>query len=281
MAAVGEFAAPILLSSAVVGGNSSPKGYVSGNYRNSVAIGRKFRSFSHLYTVLRNGWTVQSPLFSPKVASSASVGSSNFVEEPATNVKFLKLLNIPGCSSSLSLLGTGYRERVFAIIGVKVYAAALYVNRSIFSELSSWKGQSAAEIQANLFLFQSIYQAPLEKSLQIALVRDIDGKTFWAALDEAVSPRVKQPAPTDESALSTFRDIFHGRPLKKGTLVFLTWLHPSKLLVSVSSSGQPARVDATIESMKVTRALFDVFFGDSPVSPSLKASIASGLAAAL
>lgn len=74
---------------------------------------------------------------------------------------------------------------------------------------------------------------PQEKALQIVLVRDVDGKTFWDALDEAVSPRIQDPSPVDESALSTFRSIFQGRSLRKGTLIFLTWMEPSKMLVSM------------------------------------------------
>ncbi|KAK9268632.1 hypothetical protein L1049_000389 [Liquidambar formosana] len=218
--------------------------------------------------------------FSAK-ASSSSVRSAEYMEEPTTNVKFQTSLSLPGCSSSLSLLGTGYREKVFAIIGVKVYAAGLYVNQSIINRLSAWKGSSAAEIQEDSSLFNSIFQDPLDKSLQIVLVRDVDGKTFWDALDDAISPRIKAPTPVDEVALSTFRGIFQGRPLKKGTFIFLTWLDPSKMLVCVSSDGLPSGVDATIESKNVTSALFDVFLGDAPVSPSLKASVANGLASLL
>ncbi|KAA8524059.1 hypothetical protein F0562_010510 [Nyssa sinensis] len=219
--------------------------------------------------------------FSPKAAASSSVGSTEYVEEPATNVKFQTSLTLPGCSSTLLLLGTGFREKVFAIIGVKVYAAGLYVNQSIISKLDGWKGRSAAEIQEDSSLFDSIFQAPPEKSLQIVLVRDVDGKTFWDALDDAISPRIKTPTPVDQSALSTFRSIFQGRPLKKGTFIFLTWLNPGKMLVCVSSDGLPSGVDAAIESMNVTSALFDVFFGGDPVSPSLKASVANGLATIL
>lgn len=51
--------------------------------------------------------------------------------------------------------------------------------------------------------------------------------------------------------------------------------------VSVSSDGLPSGADATIESESVTFALFDVFCGDASVSPSLKASVANGLAAIL
>jgi hypothetical protein len=76
--------------------------------------------------------------------------------------------------------------------------------------------------------------APFEKSLQIVLVRDVDGKTFWDALDDAISPRIKAPTAIDESALSTFRSIFQGRSLKKGTFIFLSWLDPSKMLVSLT-----------------------------------------------
>lgn len=215
--------------------------------------------------------------FSPNASSSSSVGSAEYTEEPTTNVKFQRSLNLPGCSGSLSLLGTGYREKVFAIIGVKVYAVGLYVNPSILSKLNAWKGQSTSEIQESPSLFNLIFQSPSEKSLQIVLVRDVDGKTFWDALDDAISPRIKALTSIDESALSTFRSIFQGRPLKKGTFIFLTWLDSSKMLVCVSSDGLPSNVDATIESGNVTLALFDVFFGNAPVSPSLKDSVAKGL----
>lgn len=54
-------------------------------------------------------------------------------------------------------MNLGYREKVFAIIGVKVYAAGLYVNPSLLNELISWKGKAKLEIEQDLALFQSIY----------------------------------------------------------------------------------------------------------------------------
>jgi len=77
--------------------------------------------------------------------------------------------------------------------------------------------------------------ASFEKSLQIILVRDIDGKTFWDALSDAISPRIPASTATDETALTTFRGVFQDRPLKKGTIIILTWLNPSNLLVSLLS----------------------------------------------
>ncbi|XP_076948004.1 fatty-acid-binding protein 3, chloroplastic-like [Bidens hawaiensis] len=219
--------------------------------------------------------------FSVNIAAASSVGNPEYAEEPATNVKFQTSLDLPGCSTSLSLIGTGFREKVFAIIGVKVYAAGLYLNPNILDNLNPWKGRTAPEIEQDSSLFDLIYKAPLEKSLQIVLVRDIDGKTFWDALDEAVSPRIKSPNSIDKTALSTFRSIFQNRPLKKGTFIFLTWADPSKMLVHLSSGGFPSAVEATIESENVTSSLFDVFFGRAPVSPTLKSSISNSLASFL
>ncbi|XP_077252424.1 chalcone-flavanone isomerase family protein [Tasmannia lanceolata] len=211
----------------------------------------------------------------------ASVGSAEFVVEPGTKVKFPSVVSVPGCSNSLVLLGTGYREKVFAIIGVKVYAAGLYVNPSITAQLNDWKGKSAAQILEDSSLVRTVFEAPSEKSLQIVLVRDVDGKTFWDALNDAISPRIKVPTSVDEFALSTFCNTFQGRPLKQGTFIFLTWVEPSKMLVSISSDGFPSNVNAKIESINVSSSLFNVFLGDAPVSPQLKVSVANGLAMSL
>lgn len=196
--------------------------------------------------------------------------------EPGTDVKFPRELTVPGCSESMVLLGTGLREKVFAIIGVKVYAAGFYTQLAIREALSAWKGKPGSEILDDSTLFSSIFEAPLGKSLMIVLVRDVGGKTFWNALDDVISSRIQDPTSIDETALSTFRETFQKRDLKQGTSIFLTWVESSKMLVSISSSGLPSKVDATIESLNVTSALFDAFFGISPVSPTLKISAANG-----
>ncbi|GER29133.1 chalcone-flavanone isomerase family protein [Striga asiatica] len=226
-------------------------------------------------------WSIVFVYSSDNVRLMALLTSSEYTEEPVTKVKFRKSLEVPGCPSSLTLLGIGCREKVFAIIGVKVYAAGLYTNPLVFSKLDAWKGHAYAELEKDPLVFNSIFQAPLEKSLHIILVRDVDGKTFWDALSEAISTRVKSPTPVDEFALSTFRNTFESRPLKKGTSVFLTWLDTTKMLVSISPDETPSTIDARIESPNVTSALFDVFLGSNSVSPTLKVSASSGLAAAL
>ncbi|XP_073311828.1 fatty-acid-binding protein 3, chloroplastic-like [Primulina huaijiensis] len=259
--------------------------YLEYTPNNPLSLSNSGAAFSNLSTfrtvpVKRNSARLHTHV-SPNAVASSSAVDPEYIEEPGTNVKFQSSLNLPGCSSSLSFLGAGYREKVIAIIGVKVYAAGLYANPTIFSKLSEWRGRSSEELQQDSLFFDAIFKASLEKSLHIILVRDVDGKTFWDALDEALSPRIKSPSPVDASALSLFRSIFQGRPLKKGTPIFLTWLDPTKILVCVSSEGMPSPVDATIESSNVASALFDVFLGSNPVSPSLKDSASNGFTAAL
>ncbi|KAJ4788694.1 Chalcone-flavonone isomerase family protein [Rhynchospora pubera] len=224
-------------------------------------------------------WSLKKDAIS--LAPRASVESVDYVAEPATKVKFPKEMTVPGCLKSLVLLGAGYREKVFAIIGVKVYAAGFFVNSSIKEHLSSSKGKIEKEISVDSSIFNSIFNAPCEKSLNIKLVRNVDGKTFWDALNDVITPRIKEITGTDEVALSVFRTTFMDRTLKEGTNILLTWVEPSMLLISVSADRLPSNVDAKIESSNVNSALFDGFFGDSPVSPSLKSSVVSGLEAIL
>ncbi|XP_030552106.1 fatty-acid-binding protein 3, chloroplastic isoform X4 [Rhodamnia argentea] len=266
MQGVGAFSSPMCVSPSIPSSARSPCNpcNIFLGARNSISTPNQSQSLKKRHQSFSLALRREYTRFTAKAAASSCSGSESYAEEPATGVKFQTSLTLPGCSTSLSLVGTG-----------------LYVNPSISSKLSAWKGKLAADILEDRSLVNSIFHAPLEKSLQIVLVRDVDGKTFWDALDDAISSRIKSLTPVDQSALSTFRSIFQGRPLTKGTFIFLTWLESSKMLVSVSSDGLPSGADATIESESVTFALFDVFLGDASVSPSLKASVANGLAAIL
>ncbi|XP_044446880.1 fatty-acid-binding protein 3, chloroplastic, partial [Triticum aestivum] len=120
------------------------------------------------------------------------------------------------------------------------------------------------------------------KSLSITLVRDVDGKTFVNALDGIIARWIQKRTDEEESSLSAFRNSFLGRNLKQGTTIYLTWLEPSRMLVSVSTKDQgPCQVDAEVKSATVSYALYDGFFGSSPVSPTLRSSTAQLLEAIL
>ena len=62
----------------------------------------------------------------------------------------------------------------------KVYAVAMYVD--------------PVTCKSELAAGGSLLDGAFDKALMIELVRDVDGKTFWEALDEAVTPRIREIA---------------------------------------------------------------------------------------
>ncbi|WVZ00083.1 hypothetical protein V8G54_026152 [Vigna mungo] len=194
------------------------------------------------------------------------------------------MLGAVAASTALCFSPSAHPTRIFVHRGVSNSTLPLSNHGHSFSLLSStpMHFSSHSSRRQPIFLTQAASSsASFEKSLQIILVRDVDGQTFWDALSDAIAPRIPASTSADEIALTTFRGVFLDRPLKKGTFILLTWLNPTKLLVSVSPNGFPSTVDATIESANVASALFNVFLGDSPVSPSLKSSVAEGLSKVL
>ncbi|XP_048563331.1 fatty-acid-binding protein 3, chloroplastic isoform X1 [Triticum urartu] len=217
-------------------------------------------------------------------AAGGGAAGDAFVVEGATNVKFSRELTVPGHKEPLIILGTGYRDKFF----VKVYAAAFYVDISIGLDTEQWRKKVGLETFDASSGFDSIFKdsvpcnaAPVVKSLNITLVRDVDGNTFVKALDGVIARRIQKRTDEEESSLSAFRNSFLGRNLKKGTTIYLTWLEPSRMLVSVSTDQGPSQVDAEVKSATVNYALYDGFFGSSPVSPTLRSSTAQLLEAIL
>uniref|UniRef100_A0A0D9VFH8 Chalcone-flavonone isomerase family protein n=1 Tax=Leersia perrieri TaxID=77586 RepID=A0A0D9VFH8_9ORYZ len=212
----------------------------------------------------------------PSAAGGGTVGDA-FVIEDTTNVKFPREIAVPGYTEPLIILGTGYREKFF----LKIYAAAFYVDCSIGVDTTRWREKVGIEAFDASLIFDSIFKALVVKSLSIILVRDVDGKTFVKALDDIIARQIKKPSAEEEQGLSTFQKTFLGRSLKQGTTVYLTWVEPSRLLISIAGSQDPCQVDAEITSATVNYALYDGFFGSSPVSPTLKSSTAQLLEAIL
>uniref|UniRef100_A0A0D9YRA4 Chalcone-flavonone isomerase family protein n=1 Tax=Oryza glumipatula TaxID=40148 RepID=A0A0D9YRA4_9ORYZ len=212
----------------------------------------------------------------PSAAGGGTVGDA-FVIEDTTNVKFPREIAVPGYTEPLVILGTGYREKFF----LKIYAAAFYVDCSIGVDTMRWREKVGIETFDASSVFDSIFKAPVVKSLSIILVRDVDGKTFVKALDDIIARQIKKPSAEEEQSLSTFQKTFLGRSLKQGTTVYLTWLEPSKLLISIAGNQDPCQVDAEITSATVNYALYDGFLGSSPVSPTLRSSTALLLEAIL
>lgn len=212
---------------------------------------------------------------------NAAVGADNVVTEPATSINFATSLTVPGSSTELSFLGAGVREKQIAFLKVKVYAVGVYAEGQVRASLKSWTGKSAAELATDDAVYKELAEAPVEKALQIVLARDVDGATFWGALDEALVPRLKAggAGADGDKALAALGDVFRSRSLKKGFVITFTWVQPTSLKIALSESpSAPLNNEASIESKALLSALFDVFLGPNAVSPSAKLAVADGIA---
>ena len=88
--------------------------------------------------------------------------------EPATKISF------DDTSNSLTLLGTGVREKKIAILNVKVYAVAMYADKS---KLTS-----------------DLLNGDFEKEILIQLNMKVEASDFFKALEEALIPRISRIA---------------------------------------------------------------------------------------
>ncbi|KAG0632340.1 hypothetical protein M758_1G320800 [Ceratodon purpureus] len=212
----------------------------------------------------------------------AAVGADNVVTEPATSIKFSSSLTVPDSSTALSLLGVGVRLKQIAFLKVQVYALGIYAEVSnMAASLASFKGTPTDILVKNDALFKKLAEAPVEKAIQIKLVRDVDGATFWGALDEALVPRLKASdgaGAEGDAALAALGNVFKDRSLKKGFVITLTWVQPSTLKIAVAENESASlKTESSIESKSLLFALYDVFLGLDAVSPSAKASVAEGI----
>lgn len=95
--------------------------------------------------------------------------------------------------------------------------------------------QPRISVLLNVEVFCWLWQAaPVTKSILITLARDIDGAQLWAALDEALVPRLKAAGAgrDGDTAVAAFARVFQGRPFKQGTTFLLNWSQPAMLEVS-------------------------------------------------
>uniref|UniRef100_A0A7S1SL99 Chalcone isomerase domain-containing protein n=1 Tax=Tetraselmis chuii TaxID=63592 RepID=A0A7S1SL99_9CHLO len=190
------------------------------------------------------------------------------VTDPATKLSF------PDVVDGLTCLGAGVREKKVAFVGVKVYSVALYVDEAAASV--ALQGGSG------------LMDARVEKMLSIKMARKVDGPTFWEALNEAVLPRIAQIATNqataedeegnfmadvaeaaevkEEAAQDAAEELgafLQTATLEKGTEVTLRCSPDGELHVAVDGGD-----GKTFASAELCEAIFDIYLGDDPISPT-------------
>jgi hypothetical protein len=179
------------------------------------------------------------------------------VKEKITGISFKDTISAGG--KSLTLVGCGDRKK--AIVGpvaVNVYAVGLYVDPSPAKAAAPADAAAAAKALAS---------GSYTKALKIIMARTVGAQKIGDALAEALEPKVKGT----DAPIKEFKDFFAGlESLASGNEITFTQTG-STLKVQVPSASK----DFT--SAALCKAMFDIYLGDTPVSPNGKKAMAEGL----
>lgn len=119
-------------------------------------------------------------------------------------------------SELLQCLGVGHRVKKIAIVGVKVYAIAVFADTAKASaELA--KGVKAGTVKKadDASVCDVLVKGAFNRVVQLQLVRDVDGPTFIDAIRKAIEKRMTEAKQLDK--LQQFEAFFLARPGTLGT----------------------------------------------------------------
>jgi len=184
-------------------------------------------------------------------------------------------------------LGATVRAKKIAIVSVKVYSVALYVDAAPAAKelgLRSRGGFFAGGGDGDFCT--ALVDGAFVKALRIDLVRDVEGATFYEALEAAMGPRVRLAG--EGGALDAFSAFFGGRKLTKGTAILMLSRPDGRVEVATApdaaaavpafAAGPPA---LAVDAPGLGRALFETYLGDASVVPAGRGVWAGGARALL
>ena len=206
----------------------------------------------------------------------------------STGVEFPQVATF-WAGSPARCLGATVRAKKIAIVNVKVYAVALYVEAERAARelgLRSRGGFFAGNGDGDFCA--ALVDGAFHKALRIDLVRDVEGAVFYEALEAAMGPRVRLVG--EGAALDAFGAFFGGRKLAKGTAILMLWRPSGAVEVATCADGAgrapaafaaPDAAELTVDAPGLGRALFETYLGEASVVPAGRKAWADGARALL
>lgn len=150
------------------------------------------------------------------------------------------------------------------------YAIGLYVDpKDLRAALSSFKGTGPVEGQA---VFNALQEAALTKRIRLIPTNDTSGSHLRNGLVTAIASRMSD---YKAEALQAFADFFPTQ-LMKGTPIDFTSDKEGKLIVCVDGTEV-----GRVHSAELSRAFFDIYFGENTKTPEAKKHWANSIAECL
>lgn len=133
-------------------------------------------------------------------------------------------------------MGASNRVKKIAFVGVKLYAIGLSVEAQLAAK------ELGVRDRGNFFETDDDYCCALVdgafiKSLEIVLVRNIQGKQFIDAIDDSLRPRLALSG--DLGSLEKLQNFFVKLSLSKGTVIKMVFCQDSKVDICVRESRPP------------------------------------------
>lgn len=166
------------------------------------------------------------------------------------------------------LTGGGTRYK-FGVI--KVYALGLYLGEdSISGHLAAWAGVSEKALAKDTSFAQALITGTFDRTLALQFHRSVDGATLAGAMKDSLASRL------DAAMLVSFHaalDKALPNGAQAGTRLYFL-CKSDGLHVAVATT----EIVASVTEPSVCNALFDIFYGASPIAPAAKDGMLAGFA---
>ncbi|XP_028799498.1 chalcone--flavonone isomerase 2-like [Neltuma alba] len=201
-----------------------------------------------------------------------------FLEYPAT------VTPLGGSGKSYYLGGAGVRGLTIAGQFIKVTSIGVYLEDKAFPCLASkWKGKTQDELLNSIDFFMDIVKGPYEKFIRGSKIMALEGAEYGSKVSENCANHMKAAGTygqAEAEALQKFVQIFQPQNFPPGSSVFYLISPNGTLTISFSDDGTlPKAAAGVIENKTLTETLVETMIGKHTVSPALKLSLASRLAA--
>ncbi len=186
------------------------------------------------------------------VGACATVAlAAEFMGVPGSAVQYPTRIDarVEGKAVPMTLTGAALRKKLL----FNVYAIGSYVEEGA-------KVKTAEELAA----------ADVPKVLHVVMERDLDGKEFAQAFQEAV--RLNYAAPAFEAEIKSLSDVLKAKALKKGDQLHL--VHVPGVGLECVLNG---KTEAVIRSVPFALAVWEIYLGPKNISPEIKAMLTARL----
>lgn len=181
---------------------------------------------------------------------------------------------IDGGASGRSLVCTGVGVRKMTAFGVKIYAAAHWIDPAAAAgALSAWKGESADALATDQAFFDALAGADVEKRLRLVFVRAATGKQ----VSEGFGDSLKITYPTLPPEAKQFLGMVQSK-LSVGDSLELRWLPGGTIEVYEKGALKGAIADNPAFGAAVWKMWFGGRLNDGHLA-TLKPELVSSIAA--